>query len=490
MPSVPLSSGSQTTPRQLDVAIASVAVAAPALRLPLAEVNAAWGRKGGRGQVAVCRSDEDTLTLAATAGLRALEAAGAGPDDVGGLWWGTARAPFAEGPSWATLAATLRLGGTVDGALSTGSSHAGVDALLAAADAIAAGRVDSALVVTSDALRPALGSGHETAAGAGAAAVVLRRGSGPARLDSVTSRWEPLLDRYRGDEESETREAYDGRLFREEVYLPLGAAVTEALGANAGSRWSIADPDGRLGSALARRIRTDTVASADSRAALGDLGAAASLVGIAAALGEVGPAAVFAYGGGRATALSIQVDAPVPGAELVAGHLAGGLGTTYAATLRARRQLSPTGESVEMAVPPGSAMFVRDQREVLGLIGARCVECGTVNVPPSVHPSCPGCAGDKFDLVTLARSGTVQTYVVNHTMPAPFEAPLPLVVVDLDDGTRVQLQGADDGSALEIGGRVELVPRRYTIERGVPVYGWKVLSTTPTTVGSGEGSAQ
>jgi uncharacterized OB-fold protein len=154
--------------------------------------------------------------------------------------------------------------------------------------------------------------------------------------------------------------------------------------------------------------------------------------------------------------------------------------------LRARRVLQPTGESVEMAVPPGSAMFVRGNTEVLGLLGARCVDCGTVNTPPSVHPTCVACGHDKFDTVALARHGTVQTFVVNQTMPAPFEAPLPLVVVDLDDGSRIMLQGAGDGSDLAVGTRVHLVLRRYTVERGVPVYGWKVLVGEGT---AGEGNA-
>jgi hydroxymethylglutaryl-CoA synthase len=69
----------------------------------------------------------------------------------------------------------------------------------------------------------------------------------------------------------------------------------------------------------------------------------------------------------------------------------------------------------------------------------------------------------------------VHTFVVNHTMPAPFVAPLPLVVVDLDDGARVMLQGTSDAaSRLAVDDRVELVLRRYTVERGVPVYGFKV----------------
>jgi len=228
--------------RALDVAIASVGVAAPRWLLPVAAVNAAWGRKGGRGAVAACRSDEDTLTLAATAAMRATAAAGLAPGEVAGLWWGTTRAPFAEGPSWATLAAALRLPPTADGALCTGSTHAGMDAVLAAADAVAVGRVDTALVVTSDALRPALGSAHETAAGAGAAAVVLSSGGGPARLDSVASRWEPLIDRYRGDEEDETREAYDGRLFREEG---LRLAVVAPAGKGRGLERTLRMPGGR-----------------------------------------------------------------------------------------------------------------------------------------------------------------------------------------------------------------------------------------------------
>jgi hydroxymethylglutaryl-CoA synthase len=75
--------------------------------------------------------------------------------------------------------------------------------------------------------------------------------------------------------------------------------------------------------------------------------------------------------------------------------------------------------------------------------------------------------------VPLARRGVVHTFVVNHTMPPPFEAPLPLAVIDLADGARVMLQVIGDGSDMHIGADVELVLRRYAFERGVPVYGFK-----------------
>jgi hydroxymethylglutaryl-CoA synthase len=285
------------------------------------------------------------------------------------------------------------------------------------------------------------------------------------------------LDRYRGDLEPATRDAYDGRLFREQIFLPLLGEVASAADADPSARWSLPDPDGRLGGALAKRLglAADRVVSTDLRRALGDVGAAAALVGALPALASPGPVSIVAYGGGRATATSIDVCAPPPGvSDALAALQRDGDLVSYPEVLRSRRQLVAAGEQVEMAVPPGSAMFVRGNREILGLLGGRCVACGAVVFPPSLHPSCLSCGGDKFDEMALAKTGVVQTFVVNHAMPAPFVAPLPLVCVDLDDGTRVMFQGVGDGATLEIGTRVRLVLRRYAVERGVPVYGWKV----------------
>jgi len=459
------------------VALLGVGVGVPSWRLAAGDIATAWGGRGGRGSIAVCGPDEDTLTLAWTACDALLAETGASPDDIDGLWWGTTRPPFAEGPSWSHLAATLRLGPATVGAVTAGSPHAGVEALLAAADAIAAGTVAQAVVVTSDALLPGTGTTLEPACGAAATAVLLGPATddAPAVIGPRAGRWMPALDRYRGDHEDTTRDVYDGRLFREEVFLPLATDTASALGTD--SRWSLPDPDGRLGGALARKIGTDQVVSADVRKALGDTGAAAALTGLVPALTTPGAAALLAFGGGRATAVGIDVRAAVPGAERAVADLAAeGTPASYAQVLRARGQLEPAGEHVEMAVPPGSAMFVRGNAEILGLVGGRCVDCATVNFPHSIHPACLGCGGDKFDSVPLSRNGTVQTFVINHAMPAPFVAPLPLVCVDLDDGSRVMFQGEGTGAELAIGSPVDLVLRRYAIERGVPVYGWKVRS--------------
>ena len=183
------------------VQVLAVGAAAPAWRLPASEVAAAWGRSGGKGQAAVCAPDEDVLTLAAEAASRALAASGLQTDIVDGLWWGTTRPPFAEGPSHAVLARAIGLSHRSGGALCSGSPHAGMEALLGAADAIGAGSARVAVVVVSDAIIPGLGSGYETRAGAGAAAVVLVSHGGDASLGARVTRTQPFLDRYRGDDE-------------------------------------------------------------------------------------------------------------------------------------------------------------------------------------------------------------------------------------------------------------------------------------------------
>jgi hydroxymethylglutaryl-CoA synthase len=455
------------------VQILAVGAAAPRGRLAAAEVAAAWGGRGGSGHAAVCAPDEDVLTLAAEASGRALAASGLQTDIVDGLWWGTTRPPFAEGPSHAVLAAAIGLSAKSGGALCSGSPHAGMEAFLGAADAVAAGSARVALVVASDALVPGPGTSFEQRAGAGAAAFVLVNDDGGASLGACVTRTHPYLDRYRGEGEATTRDVYDGRLFREEVFLPTLRDLGEQLTPHDVGAWSLPDPDGRLGSLLARQLGLAPPASAAIYEELGDAGAAAPLLGGIRSLDTVGTVAIVGYGGGRATGVVVRVERPVPGAEELVRRLRGTHAVGYAEALRARNLLVATGETVPMGVPPESAQFVRGADEILQLLGARCVDCGTINTPPSIHPHCISCGSSKFVLEPIARHGIVHTFVINHAMPAPFQAPLPLAVIDLDDGARMMLQVVGDGSDVTIGAEVELVLRRYAHERGVPVYGYK-----------------
>jgi uncharacterized OB-fold protein len=224
---------------------------------------------------------------------------------------------------------------------------------------------------------------------------------------------------------------------------------------------------------VARKAGASETPSAAVYAAIGDSGAAAPLLGGVAAMDAAGLVAIVGVGGGRTTGVLVDVAAPVPGAATALASLSDGVAASYAEVLRARGQLQPVGETIPMGVPPESAMFVRGADEMLGLLGGRCVDCGTISTPPSIHPHCINCGGSKLEPVAVARGGRVHTFVVNQTMPAPFVAPLPIAVLDMDDGSRLMLQAIGDGTDIEIGTRVELVLRKYAHERGVPVYGFK-----------------
>ena len=131
----------------------------------------------------------------------------------------------------------------------------------------------------------------------------------------------------------------------------------------------------------------------------------------------------------------------MPGADATANDLAGGEPASYINVAKSRGLIEPMADPVPMGLPPGGAAFVRGNAEMLGLEGAKCKVCGVISTPPSVHPTCVGCGSSELGVVALAHGGVVQTYVVNQTMPPPFVAPLPLLVLDLDDGARLMLQG-------------------------------------------------
>jgi uncharacterized OB-fold protein len=161
--------------------------------------------------------------------------------------------------------------------------------------------------------------------------------------------------------------------------------------------------------------------------------------------------------------------------------LGGGRPVSYVQALKARGQLEPMSDPIPMGVPPAGAAFVRGNVEMLAFEGAKCRTCGVISTPPSIHPRCTGCGGGQLDVVRLARAGRVQTFVVNQTMPPPFQAPLPMVVVDLDDGARIMVQGSPaDADVLAIDDQVTLSLRLYATERGIPVYGYKAFRVSET----------
>jgi len=116
------------------------------------------------------------------------------------------------------------------------------------------------------------------------------------------------------------------------------------------------------------------------------------------------------------------------------------------------------------------------------LEAAACSGCDKILYPP--RRACPACGGREFSEVVLPKNGTVVTYTVIRVPPAGFteQTPLPIALVELENGVRLMVQIADveDPEALEIGMPVRLEFRRVSWdgEAGVIFYGHKAVRST------------
>jgi uncharacterized OB-fold protein len=104
------------------------------------------------------------------------------------------------------------------------------------------------------------------------------------------------------------------------------------------------------------------------------------------------------------------------------------------------------------------------------LVAQRCNGCGVLRHPP--RPMCPHCGSLAIDVVELSGRGTLYSYAVLHHPQHPaFDYPLPVALVDLEEGVRVVSNLVGVATAdIRIGMPVE-VAFEATLDAGaVPVF--------------------
>ena len=85
----------------------------------------------------------------------------------------------------------------------------------------------------------------------------------------------------------------------------------------------------------------------------------------------------------------------------------------------------------------------------------RCKDCQTLRHPP--RPMCGNCQSIAWDWLVSKGAGSVYSYVVMHYPPIPgYDFPLPVALIDLDEGTRLiaNVAGCKPGE-VKIGMRVQ-----------------------------------
>jgi uncharacterized OB-fold protein/acyl dehydratase len=107
------------------------------------------------------------------------------------------------------------------------------------------------------------------------------------------------------------------------------------------------------------------------------------------------------------------------------------------------------------ALTQDNAFFFEGAKEHRLLI-QRCAQCKTLRHPP--RPVCAKCRSYEWDTLEASGRGTIYSYVVNHyPQVAAFDYPLPVGLIELEEGTRLvaNLVGVDPGD-VEVGLPVEL----------------------------------
>jgi len=460
------------------IGITRIATYFPRRRLERAQIAAAWGGRAAPGQRTVAAVDEDALTMAVEATLALIGERDPAAFDT--LHFASTSAPYLEKQVASVVATACDLPRAIQVADLGGSLRAGVSALRLALDAVAAGGSARAIAVAADVRQAEPGSELEAQLGDGACAVAVGREDVIAELVSRGSVAEEFTWLWRTDEQrylqlSDARFAAS-HAFARDVPEAVGAALRRAEVPPARvAKLALAAPDARSAADAAKRIGCPAGVLVPALAAeAGMLGTPEPLVLLSRALETAAPGdfvAVCGFGEGaealvfRATP-ALEAARPVPVGERLAG---GSAVPSYARWLRARGvlPLDVGGEAVSTYIE------WKELKQDVRLYGSRCEACGLVQYPQA--RVCLGCeARERLVEHKLAKTGTVFTFTIDNLAQVP-EHPMPMVVVDLDGGGRVYLQGTDCAEGdIAVGKRVALTFRRLHEAAGNRNYFWKV----------------
>ncbi|OWY63091.1 hypothetical protein B7486_54950, partial [cyanobacterium TDX16] len=119
----------------------------------------------------------------------------------------------------------------------------------------------------------------------------------------------------------------------------------------------------------------------------------------------------------------------------------------------------------------------------------RCTSCGELRHPPG--PACPKCNSFEWDTVLASGKGTIYSYVVTHYPKVPaFDYPLPIVLVELEEGVRQvsNLLGVEPDQ-VEIGTPVQVEFVAFDDELTLPQFRPVASSALASAAGSGKQGA-
>lgn len=119
-------------------------------------------------------------------------------------------------------------------------------------------------------------------------------------------------------------------------------------------------------------------------------------------------------------------------------------------------------------------MLWRERKQNIRLYGQKCEDCGNAFFP--IQNYCPVCGSKKLTLEKLPKIGKVFTFTEDYlSIYSEIFPPLPMLVVQLENGARIYVQGTevDPDDKIKIGDKVELTLRILNSYQGMLNYFYK-----------------
>lgn len=428
--------------------------------------------------------DEDAITLAVEAARSALPQEDRSELDQ--LVFASTTAPFDLRLNAGIVAAALDLNPKTVCQDASGSERAGLSSLITALTT----RAGTTLIAAADRLRPKPASTAEIEVGHASAAIVTSDQDVVAEYLGHASHTEDFVDRFRGAGEIADY-AWEERWVRDAGYLSIAPPViSDALqaaevAAAELNHFIFACPMAGVANKLAKTLGTRSEAVSDPlRDSCGFAGTAHSLLMLADVLGraEPGETVLVSQFGQGCDALVLRASdrlSEMRSDRDVDYWLARSRSEkNYTKRLVFDRQLDwDTGMRGERDNKTALTTLHRGRRAILGLVGSKCTETGTVQYPPSrlsVTPNNP--ALDTQESYRLAeKSARIVSWSADHLSFSP-HPPNHVGLIDFEGGGRMPVSFTDVSEGeLETGGSVRMVFRIKDFDeaRGFTRYFWK-----------------
>jgi len=468
----------------------------PRYRLPRKTIFQAmgWMNPGGiagaRGEKAVANFDEDSLTMAVAAGRDAL--GGREPSGTDGVFLASTTLPYRERLNAGIVATALGMDERVRAADFSGGLRAGTTALLSALEGVQAGGAKSLLVCAADSRQARPASPQELVFGDAAAALLVGEEDVIAEFMGSYSLTYDFGDHYRGASSTFDRQ-WEDRWIRDAGFQQFIPEVIEGLlrkyGLNISDFTRIIYPCHYppVRKKINQALNIPAEAEQEPlQAEVGEAGTAHPLVMLVRTLEGARPGdriLLVSFGSG-CDALDFRVTETITRPVRrngISGCLNRGVELDSYTKYLVWRNILPAdaGLRSEEDLWTRWSLLWRKRKEVLGLWGTRCRQCGTPQYPAQricVNPECS--AVDRMEPYRFSdRTGRIASYT-GDMLAASHNPPAVYGQIVFEGGGKYMFDFTDcelENLAVEMPVRMSFRRKYFDEKRDISGYFWKAV---------------